>query len=75
MDDRELEAVRAAAKQDGISVSEWVRAALRRARSQSASGDVDRKLAAIRRAAGFQFPTGDIDQLLEEIERGYGGEP
>jgi hypothetical protein len=73
MDESELEAVRTAAQQEGMNVSEWVRAALRRARATSSSGDVERKLAAIRAAARHEFPTADIDQMLAEIESGYGG--
>jgi len=54
-----------------MSVGEWVRQALREARSRKPVNDSDTKLKAIRRAAGLSFPTADIDQMLAEIERGY----
>jgi hypothetical protein len=72
MDERELEAIRAAAREHGMSVSEWVRAALRDARRKRSGGDADRKLAAIRAADRHAYPTADIDDMVAEIERGYG---
>jgi hypothetical protein len=72
MSETELDAVRAAARERGLTVSEWVRETLREARSKVASGDAERKLAAIRAADRYEYPTADIDQMLAEIERGYG---
>ena len=54
-------------------MAEWVRQALRAARRQEPSGDLDRKLDAIRAASRHAFPTADMDQMLAEIERGYVG--
>lgn len=71
VDDHELADIRAAASQQGMTMSEWVRHALRTARRQHADGDTSRKLAVVRAAASHRFPTADIDQMLEEIERGY----
>lgn len=70
LEDAEYRAVRQAARTAGLTVAEWVRTALRARRAQP-SGDVDRKLQAIRRAARHEFPAADIDQMLAEIERGY----
>jgi hypothetical protein len=70
-DERELDAIRRVAVEEGMTVSEWVRATLRKARQERPSGDAARKLAVIRAAAGHDFPTGDIDQMLTEIETGY----
>lgn len=70
-DERELEEIRAAAAREGLTVSEWVRQSLRRARRASGAGDPARKLAVIRAGAGHAFPTADIDQMLAEIESGY----
>ncbi len=56
-----------------MTVAQWVRQALRAARRRESSGDVEKKLAAIRRAMQYQFPTADIEQMNEEIERGYLG--
>ena len=72
MDEAEHEAIREAAQDRGLTVSEWVRETLRAARRKVASGDVERKLAAIRAADRFAYPTADIDQMVAEIERGYG---
>ena len=72
MDQDELDAVRAAASERGLTVSEFVRETLREARRKVAGGDVERKLAAVRAADRHTYPTADIDQMLGEIERGYG---
>jgi hypothetical protein len=55
-----------------MTVSEYVRETLREARRKVASGDAERKLAAIRAADRHAYPTADVDQMLGEIERGYG---
>lgn len=52
-------------------MSEWVRRALRDARTQSTTGDPARKLAVIRSAVSHRFPTADLEQMLAEIESGY----
>jgi uncharacterized protein involved in type VI secretion and phage assembly len=73
MEDAELDAIRAAARTRGVTVSEWVREALREARRKVSGGGAERKLAAIRAADRHAYPTADIDQMIAEIERGYGG--
>ena len=61
------------------TVSQWVREAIRSARSRHPVKDTGPKLAAVREAARHTYPTGDIDEMLLDIERGYtgpeGGEP
>ena len=71
MDEDEWTAIEAVAHQQGQTVSDWVRMALRAARRERSTGSVERKLAAIRAAVRHEFPTGDIDQMLAEIEAGY----
>lgn len=71
MDEVEVGEYRRLAARDGLTLSEWVRQALRHAGRRTTSGSVDRKLAAIRAAARHDFPTADIDQMLREIESGY----
>lgn len=71
LDEEELAAIREDARRHGMTVSEWVRQALRSTRSQSSSREPGRKLAAVRAAERHTFPTADIDQMLAEIERGY----
>jgi hypothetical protein len=72
MESTELDAIRAAARDRGMTVSEWVRETLREARRKVSDGDAERKLAAIRAADHHAYPTADIDQMVAEIERGYG---
>ncbi|MEX1309662.1 MAG: antitoxin [Candidatus Sulfomarinibacteraceae bacterium] len=72
MEEAELDAIRAAASEQGITVSQWVRETLRAARRRVSGGDAERKLASIRAADRHAYPTADIDQMVAEIERGYG---
>ncbi len=58
------------ARASGLTVSEWVRQALRAAERETSSGDVEAKLAAIRKAASYRFPAPDIDTMLAETEAG-----
>ena len=69
--DEEFEQLREVAREQGLTVSEWVRQALRQARTERPAGDRVRKLAAVRAAARHSFPTADIDEMIAEIERGY----
>ena len=69
MDEAEVGEYRRLAARDGLTLSKWVRQALRHAGRHTTSGSVDRKLAAIRAAARHDFPTADIDQMLREISR------
>ena len=70
IDPEELEAIRAAAEDKGVTFSEFVRETLRKASRKVASGDSERKLAAIHAALRHSFPRSDIDQMLGEIENG-----
>ena len=72
MDHSELDAIRAAAHERGMTVSQWVRETLREARLKVSDGDAERKLAAIRTADRYSYPTADIDKMVAEINRGYG---
>lgn len=71
LEDDELAEIRRVAKRHRMTVSEWVRQALRVARRSEPSGDQRRKLAAVREAARAEYPTADISQMLSEIEGGY----
>lgn len=72
LDDAEYREIRSVARQARLSVSEWVRQALRAARREVPSVDADRKLQAVRAAVTCDFPTADMDVMLREIEAGYG---
>ena len=73
LDEPEWREVKRAARARRLTVAEWVRQALRAARRQEPSRDLDRKLDAVRAASRHAFPTADMDQMLAEIERGYVG--
>jgi len=70
--DDELERYSRTADAAGLTMSEWVRQAMKSAERQTSSGDVEAKLAAIRKAvshgAGDEV---DIDTMLAETEAGY----
>lgn len=71
LNEEDMESIREDARRHGMTVSEWVRQALRNAGRESSSREPARKLAAVRAAARHAFPTADIDQMLTEIEGGY----
>jgi hypothetical protein len=74
LEDEEIAEIRRVARRHRMTVAEWVRQALRRARRDEPATDPRRKLAAIRAASRHAFPTADIDQMLAEVERGYLGD-
>ena len=68
----EFAEIRRAARRQRMTVAEWVRQALRRARQAEPGGNSRTKLAVVREAARGGYPTADLPQKLDEIERGYG---
>jgi hypothetical protein len=70
--DADIERYAQTAEAAGLSMSEWARQALRAAVREASSGDVEARLALIRRAAGNR--TGgrevDIETMLAETEAG-----
>lgn len=70
LDDDELAEIKRVAELQRMTVAEWVRQALRRARHDEPRYAADQKLRVLREAARFEYPTGDIDQLLDETARG-----
>ena len=73
LDEAEFAELRRVARRNRMTVAEWVRQALRRARQEEPSRDPQRKLTAVREAARGAYPSGDLAQMLAEIERGYAG--
>jgi hypothetical protein len=71
LEDSELREIQKIAKQNRMTVAEWVRQALRSARAGESSGDPALKLEAVRKAVRHEFPTADIGQMLDEIQKGY----
>jgi len=70
--DEELERYARTAEAAGLSMSEWARQALRAAQRERSSGDVEAKLAAIRKAVSLETDGRevDIDTMLAETEAG-----
>jgi hypothetical protein len=71
LDDAEARDIRRLARRQQMTVSEWVRQALRLARRQEPETDQTKKLQVVRAAVRHSYPTADIDQMLTEIEHGY----
>jgi hypothetical protein len=72
LQESEYREIQRMARSRQMSLAEWVRQALGRARQREPLGDAGKKLETIRAAARHNYPTGDIDSLLNEIESGYG---
>jgi len=75
LDDDEMKAIAAIARKRKMTVSGWVRATLREARSRHPQVAGDRKIQAVRAAARHAFPTAGMDRMLAEIESGYQSGP
>jgi len=75
LEDSEMAEIRRAAQRRRQSVAEWVRTALRQARTAEAGHQVAEKLAALHGAMAHDFPTGSIEQIVDEIEQGYRSGP
>ena len=71
LEDDEFAEIRRVAKRHHMTVAEWVRQALRKARHDEPVADPRKKLAAVREAARGEYPTADIQQMLAEIEGEY----
>lgn len=68
----DLERYERSAQAAGLTVSAWARQAMNAAERARSSGDVEAKLALIRKAAASNsVPAVDIDTMLAEIELGY----
>jgi len=81
--DEELDRYARTAEAVGMTMSEWVRQSLRAAERQVSTGDVEAKLAAIRKAVSLETEGREVDietmlaeteaGRLAEIEAGMGG--
>ena len=71
VDDQEYRDLQRIARRHRLTVSEWVRRAIRELSMREPTTSPDRKLAAVREAARGAYPTADIGQMLAEIEAGY----
>ena len=68
IDEDEYLEIKATADQERMTVAEWVRQALRLARTHRLHSP-DAKLRAVASAARHDFPTADIEDMLDEICR------
>ena len=68
LDDAELAEIRRDAERQGMTVSAWVRRAIRTARRAESAVGPSLKLDLIRVAADHCFPTADIEVMLREID-------
>ncbi|TDI47129.1 MAG: antitoxin [Acidobacteria bacterium] len=67
----ELTELQEIARQNHMTLAEWVRQTLREARSQQPTRTAALKRQAVRRAIEHEFPVADIDEMITQIERGY----
>jgi len=71
MPDEEMEAISKMARNEKLTIGEYVRRALKEAELRRPSKSSSAKLASVRDAAKYSFPTADIEQMEHEIELGY----
>lgn len=68
----DLERYERSARASGQTLSEWARQAMNASERERSSGDVEAKLALIRKAATYNLtPAVDIDTMLAEIDTRY----
>ncbi len=71
VDDSEYRDLQRVARRHKLTVSEWVRRAIRELALREPAQSPDRKLGMVREAARGSYPTADIEDMLKDIERGY----
>ena len=69
LDDEDYREIQVVARGQRVTVAEWVRQALRKARDDQPN-TVEAKLRAIVDASRYEYPTANIDVMLTEIEAG-----
>ena len=69
LDEEEYKEIQGVARRHRVTLAEWVRQALRQARSDH-PGVVEAKLRVIADASRHEFPAADIEVMLREIEAG-----
>ena len=72
LQDPEYREIQRVARSRRMTIAEWVRQTLSRARRSEPLAEVEEKLASVRASVSHEFPAGDIEVMLAEIERGYG---
>lgn len=74
MEPREYRIYQKKAREEGLSMGEWVRRTLRLVVPQRPKKTREQIMAAIKRASQYSFPAPDIDQMLAEIGKGRLGQ-
>ena len=69
LDEEEYQEIQVVARRQRLTMAEWVRQALRRAKDDQ-PGTAEAKLRAIADASRHSFPTADVETMLTEIEAG-----
>lgn len=69
-DDEEYRALRQSAREDRMTVAQWVRQALRQVRARRRQ-EADARLEAVAKACSHELPTADMQSMLMGIEKGY----
>ena len=72
LEESEYAEIRRIAGENHMTVAEWVRDALRRAKRAYPHARSEQKLRSLEKSLTYEFPTSDINQMLGEIEQGYG---
>jgi hypothetical protein len=75
LDDAEYRELQRSARRARMTVSAWVRQAIRELRGREPVAGADKKMHVVREATrhAYPAPAPEIGQMLEEIERGYLG--
>ena len=74
LDEEEYAEFQKIARNEHLTMAEWVRQALRSAKQQKTSISDRKKLSALDTAYACSFPSGDMDRIAAEIEAGYGAQ-
>lgn len=71
LDEDEIARLRAAARRHRVTISEYVRRAIREVTAREPATDTAHKLLVVREAASHAYPTAELEQMEAEIARGY----
>ena len=71
LNDEEMQELKKRAELDQVTVSAWVRRAIKHEMRERPGKRAREKLDIIRMSASYEFPIGDYDEMAAEIEAGY----
>jgi predicted 2-oxoglutarate/Fe(II)-dependent dioxygenase YbiX len=70
LEESDMQEIQVISRRKRMTVSEWVRTAIRAAKANEPVVDSRRKLQALRAATAHSFPSADIEEMLAQIEGG-----